>query len=142
MVGLAFTGLLLLYVIRALLAVAIIPIAGEYRYDNVDVGVISSAFFIGYFFLQILGGVLTNRYGGHPVLLVGVLLPSLTTLVTPPFAGNKGMLVVMRIITGLFEGMAYPSLQALAGAWAPIEQRSQIVGFLWSGAYAGAVVGE
>ena len=137
---LLFMALMLAYALRVLLSVAIINIAAEFGYTNTQQGLISSSFFIGYLFLQVPGGWAASTWGGWGVLLAGVLAPSALTLATPPAAGSLPALVAMRVLTGLGEGVTYPCVHALLGAWTPAAERSRTVGSVWAGAFMGTVV--
>jgi hypothetical protein len=87
--ALLFVALMLAYALRVLLSVAIIGLAAEFGYGAAEQGLINSSFFIGYLWLQVPGGWAAGRLGGWPVLLAGVLAPSLLTLATPGAAGEK-----------------------------------------------------
>ena len=94
---LLFFALVIAYSLRVILSVAIISIAKEAGYTNEQEGIISAAFFVGYLILQLPGGWLAGRIGGWTVLGLGVLLPSLVTLATPPLATNYAGLIAMRV---------------------------------------------
>jgi ACS family sodium-dependent inorganic phosphate cotransporter len=130
-------AIMVLYGLRVILSVAIISISNQYGYDSKAQGLINAGFFIGYLPLQIVGGYLATRYGGKAVMLTAVLVPSLVTAVTPPFASNLYVLVLLRILTGLFEAVSYPCVHALASKWCPALERSKFVGIAWSGAFMG-----
>ena len=58
--------------------------------------------FVGYLLLQIVGGRLSDRFGGKVVLGVGVLLWSLFTILTPPAAMvGISLLIATRIAMGI-----------------------------------------
>jgi MFS family permease len=130
-------ALVVSYALRGLMSVAVIGIAAEFGFNNTDLGQVNASFFAGYLLTQFVGGLLATRLGGHPVLLAGILLPSLLTLLTPPLAGRLSTLCAMRFLTGLFEGVAYPTVHALVAQWSPERERSSAVGWVWSGAYLG-----
>lgn len=141
-----FWGMFISYSYRALLSVVILTITKEYGYSNEEQGYISSAFFIGYILLQLPAGLLlstsssltTHRYiNGYIFLWLSICLPSLCTLFTPSVAGNLFFFIIIRIATGLFESLFYPTIHSLTSVWFPYEERSRAIGFIWSGAYIG-----
>jgi MFS family permease len=66
-------------------------------------GTLLSAFFYGYLTTQLLGGWLATRYGSKPVMLAGVLGPSLLTLLTPVLAPYSDALIALRVLEGVVE---------------------------------------
>jgi MFS family permease len=135
---LTFLMLFQAYAIRVVMSVAIIPIAKEFAYSDTASGLILSSFFIGYMVLQVPAGTLGAWYGGRRIFTAGILLPSLLTALTPLAAGSLPGLVALRIVTGLCEGVCYPSLHALMGQWVPAGERSMLLGVMWSGAFVGS----
>jgi ACS family sodium-dependent inorganic phosphate cotransporter-like MFS transporter 5 len=133
-------GLQLVYALRVLFSVAIIPISKQYGYGAVEQGYANAGFFAGYFLLQVPGGLAATRLGGHRVMFLGVLVPSLVTIVTPFACSTLGGLIVCRIFTGLLEGVTYPATHALLARWTPLHEKSQIVGLVWAGAYLGTAL--
>ena len=69
--------------LRSNLSTAIIPMAAQFGWSKTDQGAILSAFFIGYVVGQLPGGVLTLRFGGSAVFLVGIFVTAVLTLLTP-----------------------------------------------------------
>ncbi|EKX41753.1 hypothetical protein GUITHDRAFT_42162, partial [Guillardia theta CCMP2712] len=112
----------------------------EYSWTNTEQGIILGSFFNGYITTQIIGGILARRYGGKSVLFGGVLLASLFTFLTPPASKNFTMLVICRTLMGAVEGVSFPAILTIIGHWAPAQERSTMVGFVYAGAYTGNVV--
>jgi len=118
LVGLAALGIVICYADRSNMSTAIIPMAQDLGWDKAYQGVVLSAFFLGYATTQILGGTLADRYGGKPVLAAGVALWSLFTGLTPQAAaGGTASLLAARVLLGVGEGVAFPAVHALIGAW-------------------------
>jgi MFS family permease len=133
-------GLQVVYALRVLFSIAIIPISKQFGYDSVAQGYASSGFFAGYLFLQIPGGLIATRLGGHWVMFLGVLVPSLVTVITPFACASLTGLIACRVLTGLLEAVTYPATHALLSRWAPAAEKSQIVGLVWAGAYLGTAL--
>jgi len=137
---LLLTGLMQVYALRVILSVSIISIAKEFKYDNATTGLLSSAFFIGYMPFQIPNGWAAGIFGAHKLMLAAVLIPSAITAMIPPAAGSIPAFIALRILTGVFESAAYPSVHALGAKWSPKEERASFVGATWSGAYIGTAL--
>lgn len=137
---LLLTGLMQVYALRVILSVSIISIAKEFKYDNATTGLLSSAFFIGYMPLQIPAGWTAGFFGAHKLMLAAVLIPSAITAMIPLAAGSIPAFIALRILTGVFESAAYPSVHALGAKWCPKEERASFVGATWSGAYIGTAL--
>ena len=56
-------------------------------------------------------------------------------------SSNVYAIIILRILTGLFECVTYPSLYNLLGNWSLPKERSRMVGISFAGAYAGNVIG-
>ena len=59
------------YIDRVNISVAIIPMAADLDWGMRTQGMVLSSFFVGYLLLQIVGGLLADRFGGKVVLGVG-----------------------------------------------------------------------
>lgn len=88
-----------------------------------------------------VSGVVGDRAGRRPLVLVGVLEFAVLSLVTPVFGTSVGALEVLRFLTGLGLGAAIPSTIAIASEYAPAKSRTTTVGLMWCGFPMGAVVG-
>ena len=113
----------------------------EYGWTEVDEGGVLGAFFWGYIMTQVLGGWAAARWGGRNVLLVGVVLWSLFTLLTP-LSASLGLwpLVCCRVLMGLGEGVTMPSTHSLIGTWVQKEERTRAVAATTSGQIFGTVL--
>lgn len=54
-----------------------------YNWSQEQQGIILSSFFFGYLITQIPGGILSQRYGGKYVFMLGILFSALCSLLTP-----------------------------------------------------------
>eukprot|EP01064_Diplonema_japonicum_P013485 TRINITY_DN21045_c0_g1_i1.p1 TRINITY_DN21045_c0_g1~~TRINITY_DN21045_c0_g1_i1.p1 ORF type:complete len:423 (+),score=63.39 TRINITY_DN21045_c0_g1_i1:51-1271(+) len=128
------------YVDRTNMSVAMVPAAEHYGWDKATQGFIFSGFFMGYATTQVLGGVLAGMKGGPYVLLCAVAIWSFWTLITPLCAHNLWLLMLARIGLGAGEGIAMPSLHAIASAWYPPASLTKYVSFITSGHQLGIVI--
>jgi ACS family sodium-dependent inorganic phosphate cotransporter len=140
MVLLCFFSIFICYIDRVNISVAIIPMAKQFGWSDTQRGLVLSSFFVGYMFMQVLGGTLAARFGGKMVLGFGVLWWSLFTLLTPLSAmASFPILIATRIAMGLGEGVAFPATYNLLGRWVPALERSRSVAFTLSGIAVGTL---
>lgn len=114
----------------------------HFHYTNSQKGLIHSLFFLGYMTTQIHAGILADRHGGRPVLAIAVLLWSLSTLAIPAAAHLAlPVLLLTRVMLGAAEGAAMPAMNALVAASIPVQFRARSLSFIYSGMYAGSILG-
>lgn len=133
MVVLSFLAVVICYLDRVSIAVAVIPLQNEFGWSATRTGAVLSAFFIGYLIFQVPAGWAARRFG--PRLLLGVALFwwSAMTIATP-FAAEASfaLLIATRILMGMGEASMFPGAYALFGAWVPRSEHSRAVGLLFS----------
>lgn len=129
------------YADRTNISLAILPMRAELGLGDYAEGACLSAFFVGYATTQIIGGLLTLRYGSKAVLCGALGLCSLTTLSTPVAARTSfALLIAARVALGAAEGCLLPALHALAIKWAPLKERTTAAALQTSGQYVGSCV--
>ena len=127
---------------RINLSVAILPMAQEFGWSESVKGLVQSAFFYGYTTTQIAGGRAADKKGGRLVLALGVTGWSLMTVLTPIAARTSlPFLFVVRALLGVGEGVAMPAMNAIVATWVPQEEKSRSLSFIYSGMYAGSILG-
>nr|XP_022328030.1 sialin-like [Crassostrea virginica]XP_022328031.1 sialin-like [Crassostrea virginica] len=151
----AFFGFCNIYALRANLSIAIVAMVAKYNVTNESrtliepgfdwtprqQGLILGAFFYGYIFTQIPGGFLANRFGGKFLFGGGVFITAVLTILTPFCAQqNIALLVTVRVLEGLCEGVTYPSVHAIWAKWAPPMEKTRLAAFAFSGSYIGTVL--
>ena len=140
MIALMLGAMLLCYIDRIIVSLAAIEMQNEFGWSDSQKGLVLSVFFAGYLATQILGGFLSNRYGGRNVFLISVLLWSIFTVLTPIAAYiSFGALIVARVMLGVGEGAAFPSAYNLIHRWMPTTERSRSVGGLSTASSIGTV---
>lgn len=88
----------------ALLSSLLQPHVAEFAWDSILQGFILSSFYYGYVLSHVPGGVFADRFGGKHALGLGLLVTSLTTLLSPPAARlGAGWLIALRVVMGLGE---------------------------------------
>ncbi|MFK7733794.1 MAG: MFS transporter [Pseudomonadales bacterium] len=140
MMTLLMLALLLCYIDRTLISLAVIEMQKEFDWSDSDKGLILSSFFFGYLFMQVAGGLLANKYGGRNVFFIAVLLWSLFTVLTPVAASiSLTMLLFARFILGFGEGAALPASYNLVHKWMPSHERSRSVSMFSAASSIGTV---
>nr|CAD7448203.1 unnamed protein product [Timema bartmani] len=117
----------------------------EFDWDSKTQGLLLSSFFFGYICTQILGGWLASRVGGNKVYGIGIAATSILTIVMPavtyfPDHAVIPMIILVRVVEGLFEGVTYPCIHAVWARWAPPLERSRMASLAFAGSYVGTVV--
>ncbi|KAF1328277.1 Sialin-like protein, partial [Globisporangium splendens] len=102
-------------------------------------GEVLSAFFYGYMATQILGGYFATKLGAKTVLLTGVVVWTLFDLSTIFVSRCAWCLFLARAGMGLGEGILFPCMHQLSGAWYPLQERSRLVAFVSSGSDLGTI---
>ncbi|XP_057337774.1 vesicular glutamate transporter 2.1-like [Microplitis mediator] len=144
---LAFFGFFTSYILRVNLSVAIVAMTSsssgneaEFNWDSKLQGLVLSSFFYGYISTQLLGGWLSARIGGKRVFGIGIAVTALLTLITPPLTRHSVyVLIALRIIEGIFEGVTYPCIHSIWANWAPPLERSKLATLAFSGSFVGTV---
>jgi len=85
---------------------------------------------------------LAERIGGKILFGGGVLVTAVLTLLTPVAARQSAyILIALRVLEGIGEGVTFPTMHALLSCWIPPLERSRSVTFIYSGAQLGTVIG-
>ena len=140
LISLSTLAVFICYIDRINISVAAVEIQDQFGWDNTQLGLVLSSFFIGYIFTQYLGGFLADRYGGKKVLGYGVLFWSLFTILTPAAAHHSFFLLLFtRVLLGLGEGVTFPALHSLYARWVPYQERTRAIAFTNSGIPLGSI---
>jgi len=88
------------------------------------------------------GGWIADRLGGKWLFGGSILLSSVIALLTPTAARiHIVLLIILRILSGLGEGVMMPSIYSLTARWSAPKYRSLIASVLYAGLNAGMVAG-
>jgi len=117
-------GLFVVYILRVILSVAAIPICADNHWDDNTKGIILSAFYWGYITTQLPAVWLIQRFGAKIVLGVGIFFASAFTGIVPWISTSLPGLIVVRILTGIAEGVSFPAVYTMAGEWVPKPEKS------------------
>jgi len=117
------------YMDRMVMATAIPYIAKEFSLTPLAVGVVLSAFFIGYASFQIVGGILADRFGSRKVMTFAILWWSMFTAFTG-MVGNLANMLWVRVLFGIGEGVAPAATWKACAVWSPAKQRAVTSGLM------------
>jgi MFS family permease len=115
---------------RAIMPIAIIPMAREFKWNLHLQGYILSSFPIGYLTSQLFAHIFVRRFGTKPVLALAVFTWSLVTFATPFLAPIPLLLICSRIALGFGEGLALPTIFHIFSNYVPMEERSRSFSYL------------
>ncbi|KAK3765989.1 hypothetical protein RRG08_002232 [Elysia crispata] len=114
---------------------------GEFVWSKEIQGYVLGSFFWGYLLTQVLGGWLAARYGGKRVYGYFMLMCAIVTLLMPVSARTDyKLLMVMRLIAGICQGVVWPSMAVLWTKWAPSLESGKLTGICYAGSQIGNVV--
>uniref|UniRef100_A0A8D8XZP6 Sialin n=2 Tax=Cacopsylla melanoneura TaxID=428564 RepID=A0A8D8XZP6_9HEMI len=101
---------------------------GEFDWDTTTQGAILSSFYWCYILSQVVGGVLTQRFGTKTVFGFSQLITAICSLLIPQAAVlHYGALIALRSIQGIASGLTWPAMYALVGHWIPSNERSRFM---------------
>ncbi len=130
------------YLDRVNLSIAGQKISDEFHFSQTQLGLVFSAFSVGYGIFQIGGGWAADRFGPRRVLACGALWWAVaTTLTTAVPIGVASALVwfwTVRFLLGMGESVMYPSSNRWVANWIPVEERGLANGIIFAGVGAGA----
>lgn len=99
-------------------------------------GYILSSFYVGYVLMHLPYGLLSERIGGKPVLLIAIFMSAVLSIATP-FAVHYGgalSLMTVRVLLGCVQAGMYPSIATLLSAWIPKSERGRIGSMVYGAA--------
>ena len=77
---------------------------GEFKWDKRMQGLLLGGFFWGYLVLQVVGGVVSERFGAKKVIAIGMFPVAVLNILTPVCArADPYLFLVVRILVGLGE---------------------------------------
>lgn len=127
------------YIDRAAISIALAQIGKDFNLQAADLGIVISAFFLGYAVMQVPGGWLADRIGSKYVVIGTIAMWSLFT-VTTSFAWSLVSLIVIRFAFGIAEGCFPPaSIKAVSESFAK-DDRPKMSALLMSSNYAGSMI--
>ncbi|WP_437223295.1 MFS transporter [Planctomicrobium sp. SH661] len=109
------------YVDRGSLSVVKTDLSREFGLDPAQMGLLFSAFFWTYATAQLAAGWLVDRYDVKWVYAIGFLIWSLATMAMG-FAGSFSVMLILRLLLGAGESVAFPATSKLLAANFPVQR--------------------
>ena len=128
------------YVDRGAIAVAAPVMKGELGLSATDFGIAVSAFFWVYAPVQLLVGWLCDRFSVYRMIALGILVWSASTLLMG-FAGGFLSLLVLRVMLGVGESIAFPGTSKVIARHVPAERRGIANASVAAGIALGPAIG-
>lgn len=132
------------YLDRVNLSIAGVKLAGEFAISNIQLGLVFSAFLLGYALFQTPAGWLADRFGSRRVLTAGVVwwgvFSALTAGISHRISNVVFTLLVLRFLLGAGEAIIYPASNQFVARWIPRHERGKANGFIFAGVGIGAGV--
>lgn len=127
------------YIDRAAISIALAQIGKDFNFQAADLGIVISAFFLGYAAMQVPGGWLADRFGSKYVIIGTIAMWSVFT-VTTSFAWSLLSLIAIRFVFGIAEGGFFPaSIKAVSESFRK-DDRPKMSALLTSSNYAGSMI--
>jgi MFS family permease len=128
------------YVDRGAIAVAAPLMKTELGLSATSFGIAVSAFFWVYAPVQLLVGWLCDRFSVYRLMAGGIVLWAASTLLTG-FAGGFASLLVLRIMLGIGESIAFPGSSKIIARHIPADSRGMANAAVAAGIALGPAIG-
>lgn len=129
------------YIDRVMIAIALPLIGAEFGLSKTEQGLVVSAFAIAYMLGQLPGGLLADRLGARPLLVISLVAWSVFTAATG-LATGLVVLLVLRALFGIGQAL-FPaaSFKALAER-TTLDTRTRSAGIMLASNFVGAGLGS
>ncbi|XP_053664689.1 solute carrier family 17 member 9 [Anopheles marshallii] len=142
------TGTCMLYSTRTTMPLLVPAVAAERKWSKTDSGTVLSSFFWGYTLTQVLGGYLSDKFGGQKVILLAAIGWSLITFWMPNIITSSTLfssysipfIVTVRIINGACQGVHFPSMISITSQNLSSCERASFFSILTSGSALGTLL--
>lgn len=127
---------IVLYMDRSCMSMAGPEMMKYFNWSATQFGLVSTAFFIGYACTQLLGGWLADHFGGGKIVMFGAIWWSVFVFITP-LGASLGLMVAIRILMGMGEGVSLPAMSTIIAQWIPKKES----GLAWGISIMGVSIG-
>jgi len=133
-------GVLVNFVDRVNLSVAVTPLKSEYGLSTVAIGYLLSAYSWTYIVLQLPSGPVLDLFGVKPVIRISTFFWSLASFATGAARGFVSM-VSARLMLGVAEAPTFPGNAKAVGLWFPLSERGLATAIFDSSAKFASAIG-
>ena len=137
--ALLFFGVVINYLDRANLSLALPVIGTDLHLDAFQKGLILSAFGWSYVLMQIPGGIIIDRFGPRLTFAVSLFTWSVVTILQG-LARSAAVLIGMRVVLGITEAPAFPLNSRVVATWFPSRERGFAIGVYTAGEFGGLAI--
>jgi ACS family glucarate transporter-like MFS transporter len=127
---------------RVNLSIAGTRLSADYHLSDVQFGLLSTVFLLGYAFFQTPAGWLADRWGPRRVLAGGVMwwgiFTALTAAVPTGLRNPLLLLLLARFLLGVGEAVMYPCSNQFVACWIPTQERGLANGLIFAGVGVGS----
>ena len=129
-------------IVRMTISPLLIYICDEFECSAQRKGGLLSAYSLGYFCTQILGGLAADVVGPRAVMTVALVASALATLATPEASAALGLsgVYATALLAGAAHGPLFPASVAYLARWLPSGERAWASNMLDSGISVGSLV--
>lgn len=121
------------------LVIPVMPfLKNELHFSAADMGFMTALFALAQFVFSPLVGIVSDRIGRKPVLIIGLVLYSLSEVIFA-LTNQLWLLDVSRIIGGLSAAAYIPTAMAMAADITTTSQRAKVIGWI-SAAFSGGLI--
>ncbi len=139
--ALLFIGVVINYLDRANLALALPVIGVDLNLSPLTKGVILSAFGWSYVLMQIPGGIIIDRFGPRLTFAVSLFTWSVVTMLQGLARTlGAGFLIGARVTLGITEAPAFPLNSRVVATWFPARERGFAIGVYTAGEFGGLAI--
>lgn len=121
----------LTYLDRVNIGAAAAPIKEQFHLTNTQLGLVFSGFAYPYLCCQVVGGLISDRWGGRRTLVVCGLIWAGATILTGLAMGLVSLFAA-RLLLGLGEGATFPAATHAMQNWVSAEKRGFVQGLTHS----------
>jgi predicted MFS family arabinose efflux permease len=135
---LSWFGWICIYLTKSALPPLLPVLSGEMGLSHAQAGMIESAYLVGYILVKVPVGYLVNRFGARRLLVIGMVGYG-TASALFIFAYSYPVVLLLRFLVGLFQGIHLPVANALLSERFGARQ-GRAIGFHESGPNVGATI--
>lgn len=142
-----FAGTFMVYATRTTMPLLMPTVAAEKRFSKTDSGTILSSFFWGYCLTQIIGGYLSDKWGGQRIIFLSSIAWAIITIAMPNLIElssffprySLSIIVLFRVINGAMQGVYFPAMISITSQNLSESERGNFFSLLTSGSAFGTL---
>lgn len=127
------------YLDRSALSISAPHIEKEFTLSAGELGIIFSAFSVGYACFNFIGGIAADKFGPKDTLLVALIIWSLFSGAVAFTVGFVSLLII-RVIFGMAEGPLSTTVNKTVDLWYPPDRKTSVVSLADSATPLGAAI--